>query len=248
VAHVTGAPLAVRRNQFLVSCEHASNRIPGSYGNLGLAAKLLESHIAWDAGARAIGAKCAKALGCRFFAGRYSRLLVDLNRSPRHPKLAAKESFGIRIPGNADMSRQELAHRIDSFYSPYRSQVIEAIRSVITRAGRCTHLGIHSFTPRVRGVERRADIGLLFDPRSSVENAFVRKLAEELRAAGYRVRRNYPYRGTSDGLTTHCRRLFGDGEYAGIEIEVNRKLVSDARKTAGVARDIAKALLWISER
>jgi predicted N-formylglutamate amidohydrolase len=248
VAHVTGASPLVRGNQFVVSCEHASNRIPGRYDNLGLAPKVLESHIAWDAGARVIAAKCAKALGCPFFAGRYSRLLIDLNRSPHHPKLAAKESFGIRIPSNANISRQELAHRIDSFYSPYRAQVIEAIRGIIARAGCCIHLGIHSFTPRVRGVERRADIGLLFDPRSSVESAFVRKLAEELRAAGYHVRRNYPYRGTSDGLTTHCRRLFQDGEYAGIEIEANLKLVSDAQKTAALARDIIKALLRISER
>jgi hypothetical protein len=37
------------------------------------------------------------------------------------------------------------------------------------------------------------------------------------------VRRNYPYRGSADGLTTHLRRLHPDGRYAGVEIEVNQK-------------------------
>jgi hypothetical protein len=37
------------------------------------------------------------------------------------------------------------------------------------------------------------------------------------------VRRNYPYRGIGDGLTTYLRRLHPQNRYAGIEIEVNQK-------------------------
>jgi hypothetical protein len=37
------------------------------------------------------------------------------------------------------------------------------------------------------------------------------------------VRLNYPYRGSSDGLTTHLRRLHRDSDYAGVELEVNQK-------------------------
>ena len=37
------------------------------------------------------------------------------------------------------------------------------------------------------------------------------------------VRRNYPYRGYADGLTTSLRRRFPDPAYAGVEIEVNQK-------------------------
>ena len=39
------------------------------------------------------------------------------------------------------------------------------------------------------------------------------------------MRRNYPYRGSSDGLTTTLRGLFADPDYLGIEIEVNQALV-----------------------
>jgi hypothetical protein len=37
------------------------------------------------------------------------------------------------------------------------------------------------------------------------------------------VRRNYPYRGDADGLTTHLRKRYPDGRYTGVEIEVNQK-------------------------
>ena len=40
-----------------------------------------------------------------------------------------------------------------------------------------------------------------------------------------RVRRNYPYRGDADGLTTTLRRRFPWQRYLGIEIEVNQKHV-----------------------
>jgi hypothetical protein len=39
------------------------------------------------------------------------------------------------------------------------------------------------------------------------------------------VRRNYPYRGYADGLTTHLRRRYRGRAYIGIEIEVNQKHV-----------------------
>jgi hypothetical protein len=42
-----------------------------------------------------------------------------------------------------------------------------------------------------------------------------------------KVRFNYPYKGTSDGLTTTLRKKFGP-QYVGIEIEINQKFFSVA--------------------
>jgi hypothetical protein len=39
------------------------------------------------------------------------------------------------------------------------------------------------------------------------------------------VRRNYPYAGKGDGLTSHLRRRFRNGVYVGIELEVNQEIV-----------------------
>jgi hypothetical protein len=40
-----------------------------------------------------------------------------------------------------------------------------------------------------------------------------------------RVRRNYPYSGKYDGLTSSFRKLYGEKKYLGFEIEVNQALV-----------------------
>jgi hypothetical protein len=46
------------------------------------------------------------------------------------------------------------------------------------------------------------------------------------RAPQLRLRRNYPYRGRSDGLTALLRRRHPDDAYAGIELEVNQAIVA----------------------
>ena len=39
------------------------------------------------------------------------------------------------------------------------------------------------------------------------------------------MRRNYPYAGKGDGLTSHLRRRFPPGAYVGIELEINQSIV-----------------------
>lgn len=72
---------------------------------------------------------------------------------------------------------------------------------------------------------RRADVGLLYDPRRPGERDLCRNLQTILRntAGGLIVRRNFPYRGAADGLTTYLRKRYGSGKYLGIEIEINQK-------------------------
>ena len=99
------------------------------------------------------------------------------------------------------------------------------MRDTTAARGRIVHLSCHSFTPRLDGVERRADIGLLYDPTREVEVALCLAWQRALKGAAphLRVRRNYPYRGYDDGLTTTLRRRYADPWYAGIELEVNQK-------------------------
>jgi predicted N-formylglutamate amidohydrolase len=226
-------------NPFLVTCEHASNRLPARYGALGLEPARLSEHIAWDPGSLEIARALARRLGCPLHEGRYSRLLIDLNRNLRHPKLIAQRSFGVEIPGNQNLDAAERERRIREYWTPYRDRVLSDIRSIVERAGRCIHFGVHSFTPVVDGVERDVCVALLYDPSRGTEVEVAGKIGAPLKAGGVRVRRNYPYRGVSDGLVTACRKLFGESEYAGIEIEVSQKLLGSDQ---GVRR-IAEALI-----
>lgn len=238
----------MRLEQLLISCEHAANRIPRRYAGLGLASPLLTSHIARDLGARDIARSLARYFSCSYYEGMYSRLLVDLNRSLPHGKLIPTRSFGITIPGNMGISRDEREARVRRYYTPFRAAVVEGISRIISHHGTCLHLSVHSFTPEVGGQERRADIGLLYDPHRNGEWAFVHQLAEELKQHDLRVRLNYPYRGTSDGFTTHGRRLFLPEQYIGLEIEVNQRHLEERRKVYRMAHWVAQSLHRVLER
>ena len=69
----------------LLICEHASNRIPASLGSLGLDAKVRESHVAWDPGAREVAIIMAERLDAPLILQRFSRLVYDCNRPPDAP-------------------------------------------------------------------------------------------------------------------------------------------------------------------
>jgi hypothetical protein len=53
-----------------------------------------------------------------------------------------------------------------------------------------------------------------------------------------RVRRNYPYAGKGDGLTSHLRLPFPPRAYVGIELEVNQSLVLAAGRRWTMLRSV----------
>jgi predicted N-formylglutamate amidohydrolase len=120
-------------------------------------------------------------------------------------------------------ARQRLLQR---HYLPHRAAVTRALRRRLAGGRRAVHVAVHSFVPVLGGVRRRADVGLLYDPRRGLERAVCRAWRGQLGTAGprWRVRCNYPYRGVSDGLTTALRRTLGSPRYAGIELEINQAL------------------------
>jgi predicted N-formylglutamate amidohydrolase len=182
----------------------------------------LATHLGYDNGALELAHDVAQRFDAPLFYSTVTRLLADLNRSVHHRRL---HSEALRhAPG-------ELKQRIlDEHYFPYRRAAEDAIARLIAEGHRVVHLSCHSFTPRLNGETRRADIGLLYDPSRALETALCRRWKTALAKAddGLVVRSNYPYRGTSDGFAKHLRRLHGARRYAGIEIEVNQKNVVNA--------------------
>lgn len=205
----------------LITCEHGGNHIPPPYESLFHGAgDVLESHRGHDPGALDLARQLAKALAAPLVASTVSRLLVELNRSPGHPRQFSEFTRG--LPKD---ERDRISAR---HYAPYREQV-EATIHALTRRHRVVHISSHSFTPVMDGDIRTADIGLLYDPRRGRERAFCDEWKAVLLAAApsLRVRRNYPYAGKSDGLTAYLRKRYPDERYAGIELEINQKFVLD---------------------
>jgi predicted N-formylglutamate amidohydrolase len=202
----------------LFTCEHGGCEIPVGYERLFRGAKrVLKSHRGWDPGALELARHLHAAIGSELFEAETSRLFVELNRSLLHPALFSEFTRELPLA-----ERQAIIH---DYYLPYRMEIEEFLGDWISRGYRVLHISVHTFTPKLDGQVREADIGLLFDPARRWETESCRSWRMRLQAADakLRVRDNYPYLGTDDGLTTYFRHRFPtDTCYAGIELEVNQ--------------------------
>jgi predicted N-formylglutamate amidohydrolase len=214
----------MRRRRILVSCEHGGNVVPARYAPLFAGADaVLDSHRGMDFGALEVAAAFGQRLGVTPFTATTTRLVVDLNRSPHHRNVLSEYTRGL--------SPEERAAAMAEHYWPYRKAVERAVGAAVGGGATVLHVSSHSFTPELHGVVRKCDVGFLYDPARRGECRFVDAWAAALSAAApaLRLRRNYPYRGTSDALVTHLRKLLGDADYAGVEIEVNQRHVDGAQ-------------------
>jgi predicted N-formylglutamate amidohydrolase len=204
----------------LITCEHGGNRIPAPYRALFAPYRaLLDSHRGFDAGALVMAQALAAEFGVPLLAATVSRLLVDLNRSIGHRQLHFEPV--LELP---DIRRQ---HILKHYYQPYRNQAERLVTEGIAERGRVIHISCHSFTPELHGNRRTADIGLLYDPARPGEKALCARWKRmfALHAPELAVRRNYPYAGRNDGLTSWFRKRHSPEAYVGIELELNQKHV-----------------------
>lgn len=225
----------------MLSCEHGGNRVPAKWKDvLRPAEALLPTHRGFDAGALELARRLARRLDAPLFAATVTRLLVDLNRHERSRAVFSRWTAEL----SADL-RRELVLR---WHRPHRAAVHDACAAAIAGGHAVVHVAVHSFTPVLGGVTRNADVGLLYDPSRARERGFVERWRAELsgRAPALRVRMNYPYRGSSDGLTRWLRTCFSDRRYAGVELELNQALLDSPPRwrtaTAAIEASLRAAL------
>ena len=217
----------------LLSCEHGGHQIPSAYRPQLLASEHrdLKTHRGWDQGALVVARQLQEQLGCSLFAARTSRLFVDLNRSAHHPNCLGASYRKLSVA-----ARDEI---FAAYYHPYRQAVEAALRDLLQhRDTAVLHLAVHSFTPKLAGVVREADIGLLYDPARASEKRWADILQPAFRQElpALRTRRNYPYQGKSDGFTRHLRGTFPASRYAGFELEINQSLLGEVRTQMRLGR------------
>jgi len=161
----------------------------------------------------------ARSLDAPVVASGVTRLLIDLNRSIGHRDLYSDASRAA--------SPVEIERIVRDHYVPYRRQVERLVGAAVRSGRRVIHISSHSFTPRLHGEVRRADVGLLYDPARPGERQLceVWKAAFQRVAPGLTIRRNYPYAGKNDGLTSYLRKRHPPRTYVGVELEINQALV-----------------------
>jgi len=226
---------SLSRWSVLVTAEHGGNDVPPEYRELFRGHEdVLASHRGWDPGTLNLARSLAKDLGATPITSTQTRLLVDLNRSAHNPRVFSELT--------RSLPREERASLLERFHRPHWDRVLAAASRGVGNNGLTLHLGVHSFTPVLDGTVRTPDLALLYDPSRPLELELATLWADALSDAlpNHEVRRNNPYRGAADGLTSALRRRFAATRYLGIEIEVNQRHVG----TDGVFPTwVAEALL-----
>lgn len=219
----------------IFTCEHGGNKIPKNYQPLFEASEgILETHRGWDIGALAVAKFFSSQSNAPLYYSTTSRLLVELNRSLHHHQLFSAFS--------KHLSSREKSDILEKFYYPYRNKAEESIREIIRQKKDVLHIAVHSFTPMLHEVVRHTDIGLLYDPASENEKSFCKRWKEQITAiSAYRVRFNYPYKGTADGFPTYLRKQFPHN-YSGIELEINQQLLKEKTSIEKISLVLIKAL------
>ena len=226
--------MAQADHSVLLTCEHGGNRVPARERALfARAARSLASHRGFDAGALDVARRLARAWRAPLVFATTTRLLVDANRSPHNPAVFSAYTRGLpRAQRDALLARH---------HAPHWRRVRAALA---VRRGRMLHVAVHSFTPVLAGARRDFGIGILYDPRRRGERERARIWQERLARAlpGVGVRRNAPYRGDADGLTTALRREYPASRYQGIELELNQRLIATVAQRRALAAVLAVQL------
>ncbi len=223
----------------LLLCDHASNALPTQYGTLGLPPSELQRHIAYDIGARAVTLQLAKILNVPAILSGFSRLLIDPNRGLDDPTLIMRLSDGVVIPGNAYLTPEEKAFRIEHYYRPYHAAIEAAIDRMIAAGKPPVLLSIHSFTDRWKGVLRPWHATVLYDR----DLRFAKPLANALRLEpNLHIGENVPYSGE---LENDCMSQHGSQRgLAHALIEIRQDLI----RSASGQQDWAERLARLTEK
>lgn len=219
----------------IITCEHAGNEVPEQYAPLFAGSlSVLQTHRGWDLGALEIAQQMADKLSWPLYYTTISRLIIEANRSVDNPELFSEFTQTLSAA-----TKNEL---IEKYYLPYRQKVEQFIASAQQPI---IHLSIHSFTPIWKGYNRPTDIGLLFDPNRKHELEFCTMIKQACKESfpNWQIDFNEPYKGTDDGFTTYLRKVFSDGQYAGIEIEVNQKHQGNRHVAEGLIAAISRLKL-----
>lgn len=233
---ILGTP---RAGGILIIGDHASNSLPADI-DLGIDSALLEEHIAWDIGVRAVSEMLVQDAAFAAFLGRYSRLLVDLNRHEHDEAVIPHHSDGNRIPGNA-LTPDSVEERLARFHRPYH----ERLELILTEHRPALILSLHSFTPALKSrpdEKRPWEVGVLYNQQEKASKMGIPFLEN----AGLMVGDQLPYSGKLLNATMNRHAEANDIPYIGIEMR--QDLSSTPKGHARFARILTCMCHFVTEQ
>lgn len=233
---------AARPGRFLVTCDHAANTVPSfvNGGTLGLAARDMARHIAYDVGAAGVARALAQALNGPAILTNFSRLVIDPNRGEDDPTLVMKLYDGTVIPGNRHIDTTEMERRLNRLYRPYHT----ALAELAARRDDTVIVSIHSFTKQLRGrAPRPWHIGLLYAADTRLALPLLARLRDEPDLC---VGENQPYGGhlPGDAIARHAIAY----ERPNVLLELRNDLIDAPAGQAAWAARLAPILQHVAGR
>ncbi|WP_347556864.1 N-formylglutamate amidohydrolase [Robbsia sp. KACC 23696] len=215
----------------------------------------------WDAYLEDLWAG-AVDLGATLIAAEFPRTYIDANRAeddidekllatpwphPSRPSDYSRRGQGLirrfALPEVAMYDRaltvEEVAHRIDTYYRPYRAAIAAAIDAATQRFGHVWHLDLHSMKSKGNAMnldagKARPDFVISDRDGTTSDPNITAWIAARFSALGYHVAINEPYKG-GDIVACYGRPALGQHS---IQIEINRALYMNeesGEKSAGYA-------------
>ncbi len=198
----------------VLSCEHASERLPGRWKWPEADQRLAGTHWAYDLGAADLTRELADRLGAPAVLSRYSRLLCDPNRPEDSDTLFRADAEAAPVHLNTGISSEDRQQRLAGYHRPYHAALSSTLGVSL--------LSLHSFTPDYEGERRPMEIGVLWNREDTLGQA----LNEHLVAAGFLSEGNTPYSGKDGFMYAADRHAAWHGRRA-LELEVRQDLCTD---------------------
>jgi predicted N-formylglutamate amidohydrolase len=231
-AAVTVRPAGLKRSPLVLICEHAGKSVPAPWRGLDVHASFLDTHFGWDIGAGALTELLAGRLQAPAIMASYSRLFLDINRSPMDWDCLRPDMGGIPVPGNLGVTPEDRALREEIARVPFDS----AVGSFL--AAKPAVVSIHSFTPVMGGKPRPTDIGVLWRKECRMGDHALRRLRSH---GGFIIGSNDPYDWhLSDGYALRHHGL--ERGLACLYLEIRNDLLRTREDLMRVADALAPAL------
>jgi predicted N-formylglutamate amidohydrolase len=222
---------------YLLTCEHASNRVPAPLRTSAEDREWLQTHWGWDIGARTVTREIIRQTGSTGVFARFSRLVCDANRSPGDATLIRCAVEGRVLSFNEELHIEEVDRRLQSYHASYHAALERAVALRQGQPGDMMLLSMHSFTPDFGDEHREMDVGVLFHPYEGV----ARRLAKEIEAEGLSVALNEPY-SARNGLMYAADRHGSTHGLVHLELELNQRCISSAADARRMGRALTRAL------
>lgn len=244
------------RSPILLTCEHASPRIPKNLDKLGLSsAELRGAKDLYDPGSELLTRALAEKLGASMLLATTSRLVIDYNRrldmrgvagnAYHAPALKTELLTDIQgqeqivpILGNQKNVARLTTTRYREYVQPYQAAGIALAQRLVELHGHCLVLSVHSFYPVYRGEVRKTDIDVLYDVAALEGKRFAHAVKKQTSLV---VAENKPWGmkdvdgGVFNGLQSHAGVTL-------LAVDINNRLLQTERAIQVMARTLVPAI------